>query len=76
VTYEYRVVWRREHDKTRRRKLYQTLEAATKFARFIDRQTWEEIDDGYQEDILRDNLRRLGDAVDICIERRDVGEWE
>jgi hypothetical protein len=76
VTYEYRVVWRREHDKTRRRKLYQTEDAATKFARFIDRQTWEDIPDEYQQGILSDNLKRLGPAVDIHIERRLVGEWE
>lgn len=72
--YEYRVCWRREHDKRHRTRIYQTLTGATDFARFLDRRSWDEIDT--LEDWAVEHLRELGDPIDVRIERRTVGGWE
>jgi hypothetical protein len=72
MSYEYRVVWRREHDKTKRTRLYQTLKGAEGFAGFIE----EPITDDYLEGWQFDQLSELGDVTEIRIERREVGTWE
>jgi hypothetical protein len=70
--FEYRVVWRREHDGTRRRKLYQTFAGAQGFADFLEVGP---VDDLSIHSTLGGTLEKLGDPVDIRIERRLVGEW-
>ena len=71
MSLEYRVVWRREHDKRKRSRLYQTIEGARRFAQFIAR----EITDDYLADWAFDYLVKLGEAVDVTVECRPVGEW-
>ena len=71
--YEFRVGWRREHDKRQRRRIYQTQEAAEWFAGILE----DNPDPEWGLDgILADNLARTGEPTDVTVERRVVGEWE
>lgn len=69
--YEYRVVWRREHDNRKRTKIYQTREGAEEFAAFIA----EPVTDDHVSGWLFDHLVEIGDTTEVHIERRVVGEW-
>lgn len=72
MSYEYRVVWRREHDKRKRTKIYQTLTGAQNHRDFLS----EPPDDLAMESWLFDHLTELGEVDQAHIERRTVGEWE
>ena len=66
MSVEFRVLWRREHDKTLRRRLYQTRQGAEDFARVLEIPP----DDAYHETYALKLWEQLGDIVDIRIEQR------
>lgn len=70
MSYEYRVTWRREHDRRLRSRLYQTLTGAVVFASFI-----EDPPDATPGSVLADTVDPLGAPVEVRILRREVGEW-
>jgi len=70
--FEYRVCWRREHDKQKRTRLYQTEAGARDFLGYLEGAgdpMWG------MSDLLEDNLERVGEVTDSWLERRSVGEW-
>jgi len=72
MSYEYRVCWRREHDKRKRTRLYQTRSGAEDFAGYLEGAgdpQWG------MSDILEDNLERVGEVIESWVESRSVGEW-
>lgn len=72
MSYEYRVLWRREHDRTLRRRLYQTRKGAEDFAGYLEGAGDPEWG---MDGILADNLARVGEVTEVRAERREVGEW-
>lgn len=73
MRYEYRVSWRREHDNTHRTRIYQTEAGAEKFAWFLRASSWDEIDT--LEDYAVEHLRKLGNPIEVVVQRREVGPW-
>jgi hypothetical protein len=72
--FEFRVCWRREHDKTPRRRLYQTPKGAESFARFLETLSWDE--DDHLADWQVDHFKKLGNPTEVRVESRAVGVWE
>lgn len=68
---EYRVCWRREHDRRLRTRLYQTRSGAQDFAKFIATPPT----DDYLEPFAFDHLVSLGEASEVWIESRSVSDW-
>ena len=70
MSYEYRVTWRREHDRRLRSRLYQTSEGARLFAGFI-----EDPPDPTPGSMFAETVDPLGAPTEVRILRREVGEW-
>lgn len=71
--HEFRVSWRREHDKTKRTRIYQTRAGAENFAHFLRVSSWDEADQ--LDDVAVEILKRLGNPIEVHVQRRIVGEW-